>query len=77
MEIERRATREAESFVQLTTQREAQREAAHSEVLKAQLTLQQRQRDLADATLAVAKARLDLAVLLFPDPRSPYNRGFP
>lgn len=71
--IEQRATDEAESFVKLTSQRETERESAHSEVLKAQLTLQQRQRDLADANLALENARLDLAVLLFPDPRTTYS----
>ena len=39
---------------------------AHADVLKAQLVLQQRQRDVQDAQLAVDKARIALAVLLFP-----------
>ena len=73
VDAEQHATQQAEDFVKLTTQREAVRESAHADVLKAQLTLQQRQRDLADATLAAEKARLDLGVLLFPDPRSPYT----
>ena len=71
--VEQRAADEASSFVKLTTEREAERESAHADVLKAQLTQQQRQRDLADATLAAEKARLDLGVLLFPDPRTPYD----
>ena len=71
--IEQRASDEAASFVTLTSQREAEREAAHADVLKAQLTQLQRQRDLADATLAAEKSRIDLGVLLFPDPRSPYT----
>jgi outer membrane protein len=71
--IQQRATNEAADFVKQTQQREAEREAAHADVIKAQLTLQQRQRDLADAQLQVQKARLDLGVLLFPDPRSPYS----
>ncbi len=75
--VEERAQDEAASFVKTTTEREAVREAAHAEVLKAQLTLQQRQRDLADAQLALEKARLDLGVLLFPDPRSPYTVTVP
>ena len=73
IQIEHRAAEEAAGFVKLTQQREAERESAHADVLKAQLTLQQRERDLADATLAADKVRLDLAVLLFPDPRSPYT----
>jgi outer membrane protein len=75
--IQHRATSEADDFVKQTLLREAQREVAHADVIKAQLTLQQRQRDLADAQLQVQKARLDLGVLLFPDPRSPYTVSLP
>ncbi len=71
--VEQRATNEAQDFVKQTQLREEAREAAHADVIKAQLTLQQRQRDLSDAQLAADKARLDLGVLLFPDPRSPYS----
>jgi outer membrane protein TolC len=41
--------------------------------VKAQLAEQQRERDLADARVAAEKARLELGVLLFPDPRTPYT----
>ena len=75
--VQQRATDEANNFVKQTQQREAEREVAHADVIKAQLTLQQRQRDLADARLQVQKARLDLGVLLFPDPRSPYTVVLP
>jgi outer membrane protein TolC len=75
--IEQRAADEATDFVNLTQHREAVRESAHAEVIKAQLTQQQRQRDLADAQLQAHKARLDLGVLLFPDPRSPYTVSLP
>jgi outer membrane protein TolC len=64
---------EAEDFFRLTTQREQQREAAHADVVKAQLEEQQRGRDLADTKLVAEKARLELGVLLFPDPRTPYT----
>ena len=67
------ALHEAESFTDLTQKREGAREGAHADVVKAQLQQQQRQRDLSDATLAAEKARLELAVLLFPDPRTPYS----
>jgi outer membrane protein TolC len=50
----------------------AGREVAHADVVKADLQVQQGARDLDDARLAAEKARLDLAVLLFPDPRTPY-----
>lgn len=75
--IEQRALTEATDFVKQTQEREAQREAAHADVVKAQLTLQQRQRDLADAQVAFEKAQLDLGVLLFPDPRTPYTVALP
>ena len=77
VEVEQRAADEAASFVTLTGQREAQREAAHADVLKAELTEQQRKRDLADAQLAMDKSKLDLGVLLFEDPRSAYTVSLP
>jgi outer membrane protein TolC len=71
--VARRAAGEADSFVDLTGKRESAREAAHADVVRAQLEQQQRQRDLSDADLAAQKARLELAILLFPDPRTPYT----
>jgi outer membrane protein TolC len=72
-----RARAEAADFASLTTAREQAREAAHADVVKAQLQLQQRERDLSDATLVAEKARLELAVLLFPDPHTPYALAAP
>ena len=46
---------------------------AHADVLKAQLQQQQRERELADAKLAAIKARLELGVLLYPDPSTAYT----
>jgi outer membrane protein TolC len=71
--VAQHAADEAQRFSQLTVKLEAGREVAHADVVKANLQLQQRQRDLADAGLAAEKARLDLAVLLFPDPFTPYT----
>ncbi len=71
--ISERARGEANDFGQLTDKREKQRESAHADVLKAQLEEQQRQRDVEDARLTAEKARLELAVLLFPDPRTPFT----
>jgi outer membrane protein TolC len=71
--VAQRAADEANSFTTLTQQRETAREAAHADVVKAQLQQQQRERDLADAKLQVQKAHLEFGVLLFPDPRSPYT----
>jgi outer membrane protein TolC len=71
--VAQRALDEANNFSKLTQDREEAREVAHADVIKAQLTQQQRERDLADARLQSEKARLDLAVLLFPDPRTAYS----
>ena len=70
--IAERARAEATDFTTLTGKRERARESAHADVVKAQLLEQQRDRDLSDARVAAEKARLELGVLLFPDPRTPY-----
>ena len=67
------AAAETANFTKQTQQREVAREVAHADVVKAQLLQQQRDRDLAVAKLNADKARLDLAVLLFPDPRESYT----
>jgi outer membrane protein TolC len=71
--VAQHALDEATDFSKLTQNRENAREVAHADVIKAQLTLQQRQRDLDDAKLQSEKARLEFAVLLFPDPRTAYT----
>lgn len=71
--IAERAKAESDDFVRLTIEREQAREAAHADVVKAQLQQQQRDRELADARLTSEKARLELGVLLFPDPHTPYE----
>jgi len=73
VDVARRAAGEAVSFTTLTQQRETAREAAHADVVKAQLQQQQRDRDLSDALLGQQKSRLDLGVLLYPDPRTAYT----
>ncbi len=73
VEIAQRALAEANRFVVITQQREAAREAAHADVLKAQLTQQQRGRDLDDARLSAEKNRLELAVLLYPNPATTFT----
>lgn len=70
--IAQRALDEANNFVDITQKRESGREAAHADVIKAQIQQQQRGRELADAKLNAAKARLELGVLLYPDPSTPY-----
>lgn len=75
--IAQQAGAEAGDFVALTFKREQQREAAHADVVKAHLQQQQRERELSDARLAAEKSRLELGVLLFPDPRTPYTLTAP
>ncbi len=69
----RRSLQEALEFVDITQKQEAGGEAAHSDVVKAQLTLDQRQRDVQDAQLAYDKARIGFAVFLFPDFRQDFT----
>jgi outer membrane protein len=64
-----RAQEEALRFVEVTRRLEKGGEVAHADVLKSQLVLQQRQRDLQDARLAVEKSRIALAVLMYPEYR--------
>jgi len=75
--IAERAHNEATDFTGLTGKREQQREAAHADVVKAQLQQQQRERELSDARVAAEKAHLELGVLLFPDPRTSYSLAAP
>jgi len=75
--VAERAGQEAADFAKLTGQREQARESAHADVVKAQLQEQSRQRELGDARVAAEKARLELGVLLFPDPRTPYTLSAP
>jgi outer membrane protein TolC len=72
LQVAGRARQEADDFTLLTVKREVAREAAHADVVKAQLVSQQRERELEDAKVADEKARLELGVLLFADPRTPY-----
>jgi outer membrane protein TolC len=71
--VAERAHLEAVEFTKLTSEREEAREAAHADVVKAQLEEQQRERDLSDAQVNAEKARLELGVLLFPDPRTAFT----
>lgn len=66
------AAGEAQRFLRITQQLERGGEVAHADVIKAQLQLNDRERDLREAQLAMAKARAGLAVLLFPD----FNQNF-
>jgi len=64
---------EAEHFLDITRKQEKGGEAAHSDVIKADIDLRQRQRDLSEAQLAIQKAKMALGVLIFPDFSAAYN----
>ena len=64
---------EAEHFLDITRKQEKGGEAAHSDVIKADIDLRQRQREVIDAQLAVQKAKIALGVLIFPDFSAGYN----
>lgn len=59
--------KEAERFFDLTQKQEKGGEVAHADVIKAQIDLQQRQRDVKEADLAIEKARIALGILIFPN----------
>lgn len=61
------AAGEAQRFLDLSRKLENGGEVAHSDVIKAEIQSNDRQRDLREAKLAMDKARLDLAILLFPN----------
>jgi outer membrane protein TolC len=65
--LAQKAADEGEQFLKLTQNLERGGEVAHSDVIKAELQAQERRRQLREALLALLNARLDLAVLLFPD----------
>lgn len=66
------ASAEADRFLDISQKLEKGGEVAHSDVIKAQIQSQDRQRDLREAQLVMEKSRLDLAVLLFKD----FNENF-
>lgn len=61
------ATEEGERFFELARDLETGGEVAHSDVIKAELQLNDRHRQLEEAKLSLLNARLDLAVLIFAD----------
>jgi len=67
-----RADAEAERFLDISLKLESGGEVAHADAIKARIQAQQQQRDLQEAQLTMERARLDLAVLLFPD----FNQDF-
>lgn len=68
-----RSLDEAQHFLDITQKQEQGGEAAHADVIKAQLQVQQRQRDVQDAQLTIQKAKIALAVLMFPTLQLDYS----
>ena len=66
------ALTEAQRFLTISQQLERGGEVAHADVVKAQIQFNERSRLLQEADLALQKARLALAVLVFPD----FNQNF-
>jgi len=64
---------EARRFLDITSKQEQGGEVAHADVIKAQLQVRQRERDVQDGQLAVQKAKIALAVLMFPALRVDYG----
>jgi outer membrane protein TolC len=58
---------EGDRFLKMTQELENGGEVAHSDVIKADLQTQDRHRQLLEAQLGLLNARLDFAVLIFPD----------
>ncbi|MFN7993884.1 MAG: TolC family protein [Bryobacteraceae bacterium] len=63
---------EARQFADITRKLETGGEAARSDVIKADIQVQQRQRDTQDASVAAQRDRINFGVLLFAD----YNQDF-
>ena len=65
--------KEAARFLDITQKQERGGEVAHSDVVKAEIQFVQRQRDTQEAQLAMDKARIGFAVVLFPDYRQDFT----
>jgi outer membrane protein TolC len=64
--VAQKADDEGDRFLKLTTDLEKGGEVAHADVIKAELQMNDRRRQLREAKLALLNARLELAVLIFP-----------
>jgi outer membrane protein TolC len=67
LKIAQETAEEGKAFLKTTQDLEHGGEVAHSDVIKAELQMQDRGRQVQEAELALLNTRLDLAVLLFPD----------
>jgi outer membrane protein TolC len=64
---------EASRFLDITQKQEAGGEAAHADVIKAQIQVRQRERDLQDAQVSIEKTKIALGVLIFPNFTTEFN----
>jgi outer membrane protein TolC len=69
----KQSEREAQQFLDITRKQERGGEVAHSDTVKAEIQLIQRQRETQEAQLSLDKARLGFSVLLFPDFRQDFT----
>jgi outer membrane protein TolC len=67
VEAAKRLAEEGDRFLKITQELEKGGEVARSDVVKAELQARDRQRQLREAQLGYLNARLNLAVLIFPD----------
>jgi outer membrane protein TolC len=67
LDVAQKAAGEGDLFLKLTNDLEKGGEVAHSDVIKAELQANDRRRQFQEAKLALLNARLDLAVLIFPN----------
>jgi outer membrane protein TolC len=72
LEIAKRGASQGEEFFKLTQALEKGGEVAHSDVIRAELQMQDRRRQLQETQLELLNAKLDLAVLIFPN----FNQNF-
>ena len=71
--VSQRSLEEATHFSSISQKRESNGEVSHADTVRADLQVQQRQRELNDAKIAADRALLDLGVMLFNDPATPYK----
>ncbi len=67
------SVREARQFADITQKQEHGGEAAHADVVKAQILAEQRARETQEAELNVERSRIGLAVMIFPDFRQDFS----
>lgn len=69
----RQSLQEVQHLLDITNKQERGGEVAHSDVVKAMIQVDQRERDKQDAELNLDKARIGFAVFLFPDYRQDFS----